>query len=107
MTKTKIYAAFVVAGVLSLVQASAQVSGSGTIGTVPVWVGTTKLGNSPIVQSGANVAIGTKTAFGKLHVQSTSKTQPAVIGNITATTGTAPGGFHEDRLAANCRRSIG
>jgi len=107
MTKTKIYAAFVVAGVLSLVQAPAQVSGSGTIGTVPVWVGTTKLGNSPIVQSGANVAIGTKTAFGKLHVQSTSKTQPAVIGNITATTGTAPGGFFQTASSTSSTALLG
>ena len=32
--------------------------GTGTPGTVPVWVGTTVLGNSSITDSGGNVAIG-------------------------------------------------
>jgi hypothetical protein len=66
MKKAKLYAAFVAATVLSIVRAPAQVTGSGTIGTVPVWVGTTKLGNSLILQGGGNVAIGTKKGFAKV-----------------------------------------
>jgi len=95
MKRTKLYAAFFAAAVLSAPQALAQVTGSGTVGTVPVWAGTTKLGNSPIIQSGGNVAIGTKTAFAKLHVQTTSKTQPAVIAYNTAKTGTPPAGLFQ------------
>jgi hypothetical protein len=39
--------------------AAAQVTGSGTSGTVPVFTGSTVLGNSVITQSGSNVEIGT------------------------------------------------
>jgi hypothetical protein len=95
MKRIKLYAASVAAIVLGVVQAPAQVTGSGTVGTVPVWAGTTKLGNSLIVQGGGNVAIGTKKGFAKLHVQTTSKTQPAVIGYNTAKTGSPPAGLFQ------------
>jgi hypothetical protein len=95
MKRKKLYVVFVAAVILGIVQAQAQVTGSGTTGTVPVWTGTTALGNSLIVQVGANIAIGTTTPSAKLHVQSTSTTQPAVTGYNTAKTGTAPAGFFQ------------
>lgn len=95
MKRSKLYAALFVAMVLSVVEAPGQVTGSGTKGTVPLWTGTTSLGNSLIVQVGSNVAIGTKTPSAKFHVQSTSTKQPAVTGYNTATTGTAPAGFFQ------------
>jgi len=85
--------AFVAAIVFSVVQAPAQVTGSGTAGTVPVWVGTTKLGNSVIVQNGGNLGIGTKKPIAKLNVVSTSKTAAAIYGTAGATSGNASGVF--------------
>jgi len=38
---------------------SAQISGSGATGTVPVFTGSSTIGNSVITQSGSNVGIGT------------------------------------------------
>jgi hypothetical protein len=93
MKKNKLYAAFVAAMVFSVIQTSAQVTGSGTTGTVPVWVGTTKLGNSVIVQSGGNVGIGTKKPSAKFNVVTTSKTAAAIYGNADATSGNASGVF--------------
>jgi trimeric autotransporter adhesin len=91
MKITKLYAAFVAAMVFSVIQTSAQVTGSGTAGTVPVWVGTTKLGNSVIVQSSGNVGIGTKKPSAKFNVVTTSKTAAAIYGNADATSGNASG----------------
>jgi trimeric autotransporter adhesin len=90
MKRTKL-TAFVAAMVFSVIQAPAQVTGSGTKGTLPVWVGTTKLGNSAIVQSGGNVGIGTTKPGNKLDVVSATKTAAAISGNAYATSGTASG----------------
>lgn len=46
--------------------AIAQVTGSGTKGAIPIWKGTTTLGNSPIVSDGDNIGIGTKKPSAKL-----------------------------------------
>jgi trimeric autotransporter adhesin len=92
MNRTKL-TAFVAAMVFSVVQAPAQVTGSGTKGTIPVWAGTTKLGNSEITQTGGNVGIGTKKPVAKLNVISTSKTAAAIYGNADATSGNASGVF--------------
>jgi hypothetical protein len=93
MKGTKLYAAFVAALVFSVVQAPAQVTGSGTRGTVPVWAGTTKLGNSVIVQNGGNVGIGTTKPNARLNVVTSSKTAAAIYGNADAASGTASGVF--------------
>ena len=87
----KLYAAFIAAIVFSVIQTSAQVTGSGTTGTVPVWVGTTKLGNSVIVESGGNVGIGTKKPSAKFNAVTTNKTAAAITGNANATSGSAAG----------------
>ena len=56
-----------------LVEARAQVTGSGTPGTIPIWRTSTALGNSSIKESGGNVAIGTTPASGfKLRVSGAS-----------------------------------
>jgi trimeric autotransporter adhesin len=70
---------------------SAQVTGSGTSHAIPVWTGTTTLGNSPIVSAGGNVAIGTTTPNGKLTVVSASTTANAVSGSANASSGYASG----------------
>src|ERR1017187_3350040 len=44
------------------------VTGSGTTNTVPVFTGTSTVGNSPISVSGSNVGIGTTTPGDKLQV---------------------------------------
>jgi hypothetical protein len=48
--------------------AAAQVTGSGTSGTVPVFTGTSTVGNSPIAVSGSNVGIGTTAPQATLDV---------------------------------------
>jgi trimeric autotransporter adhesin len=90
MNRTKL-TAFVAAMVFSVVQSPAQVTGSGTKGTVPVWAGTTELGNSVIIQNSGNVGIGTKKPVAKLNVVTTSKTGAAIYGNADATSGNASG----------------
>src|ERR1700691_5229695 len=90
MKRIKFCAAFVAAMVFSVVQAPAQVTGTGTKGTIPVWAGTTKLGNSGIVQSGGNVGIGTKKPGAKLDVLTTSKKAPAITGSTSTSTNYVP-----------------
>lgn len=54
---------------LMAVGAAAQtVTGSGTTNTVPVFTGTSTVGNSPISVSGSNVGIGTTNPSAQLHV---------------------------------------
>jgi hypothetical protein len=50
--------------------AAAQVTGSGTSGTVPVFTGTSTIGNSPISINGSNVGIGTASPGAKLDLGS-------------------------------------
>lgn len=71
----RLRATLVVATALSLVALAADgqtVTGSGKAGTIPVWVGTTKLGNSMIVQSGTTVNIGASGGPSTLNVAGTS-----------------------------------
>lgn len=79
------------AAAFCLVPAQAQVSGSGTSGTVPVWTGKTSLGNSKLAQTGGNFGINTKTPGAQLDVENASTSQPAVVGNSSATTGSTTG----------------
>ena len=54
---------------LATVGAAAQtVTGSGTTNTVPVFTGSSAVGNSPISVSGSNVGIGTQTPLATLDV---------------------------------------
>lgn len=71
--------------------AFAQVTGSGTKNTIPMWTGTTSIGNSALVQVGTSIGIGTKKPGAKLDVESTNTTQPAVTGSNDATTGSTLG----------------
>jgi hypothetical protein len=95
MKKTKLCAVFFVVVLLGAVESPAQVTGTGTAGALPVWTGSTTIGNSVVSQITGHVAIGTAAPSAKLHVQTTSLTQPAVTGYVTAKTGTAPGGFFQ------------
>lgn len=52
----------------------AQVTGSGTKNNIPLWTGTTSIGNSIIKQKNGDIAIGTNTPNAKLHVQVTTGT---------------------------------
>ena len=78
-------ASFALAVLFCVSTASAQVTGSGTSHAIPIWTGTTTLGNSAIVSAGGNVAIGTISPNGKLTVVSTSATANAISGNANDT----------------------
>lgn len=72
-------------------QAEAQVSGSGTKGKIPVWTGSTSLGNSNITQASGGIKVtGTATA---ITGTSSSKVTgvSAVLGQSTAKTGVVNG----------------
>ena len=81
-------ACFVLAVVFCLATANAQVTGLGTAGTVPLWGGTTSLGNSVIIQRGKNLGIGTKSPSTKLDVVGSNTSNAVITGSNTATTGT-------------------
>jgi hypothetical protein len=76
---------FVLAVVFCVSMASAQVTGSGTNHAIPIWTGTTTLGNSPIFSAGGNVVIGTTSPAGKLTVVTRSTTLPAITGSSGST----------------------
>lgn len=61
-------------------QAGADVAGSGTPGTIPVWSSGTTLGDSPLTVSGSNV-----TGAGAIRATGTSATAPAFTGSDTDT----------------------
>jgi hypothetical protein len=84
---------FAVAILFCVSTAQAQVTGSGTKNAIPVWTGTTSLGNSSISQASGNVGIGTTTPAAKLHVVNKSTTQAAIKGVNKATTGATDGIF--------------
>jgi hypothetical protein len=78
----------------------AGVTGKGTKDFVPLWTGTTALGNSLIYQTGGNLGIGTKTPKAAVDVASTNAlgiqatvpgTQAAISGIATATKGSTTG----------------
>jgi trimeric autotransporter adhesin len=71
--------------------ACAQVVGSGTNNTIPVWTGPRTLGNSQIFQFDGNVGIGTRKPDARLDVVTTSTTEPAITGSANATSGFAAG----------------
>jgi hypothetical protein len=70
--KEKMFKKMAVAAICILgfaTSASAQtVTGSGTTNTVPVFTGTSAVGNSPITVSGSNVGIGTTAPDATLHI---------------------------------------
>ena len=78
-------ASFALAILFCVSMAHAQVTGSGTKNDIPVWTGTTTLGNSVISQLAGNVGIGTKKPDAKLDVVTGSTTQPAITGSSAAT----------------------
>lgn len=45
-----------------------NVTGSGTTNTIPVWTGTSSIGNSVMFQTGGNLGVGTTTPGSKLDV---------------------------------------
>jgi trimeric autotransporter adhesin len=71
--------------------ASAQVTGSGTTNVIPIWTGTTVLGDSPMIASGTNIGLGIEKPTAKLDVETTSKTQPAILGSDSASSGSTVG----------------
>jgi hypothetical protein len=82
--------------------APAAVTGSGTKNFVPLWTGTTTLGNSTIYETGGKVGVGTKTPQAELDVvgsgvrgiQATVPgTQAAISGIATATSGGTTGTY--------------
>jgi hypothetical protein len=70
--------------VLTAISATAQVTGSGTSGTVPKFTGTSTIGNSPISINGSNVGIGTTSPGTALDVEGGS----IKIGGISTQTPT-------------------
>src|ERR1035437_9651424 len=54
---------------LAMSAAAQTVTGSGTTNTVPVFTGTSTVGNSPITVSGGNVGIGTTSPNATLEIQ--------------------------------------
>jgi hypothetical protein len=83
-------ACFALAILLFMTPAYAQVTGSGTLNTVPLWTGTTTLGNSAIFQKGSNIGIGTKAPIYKLHVVTSSTGALVVANNTSLSTTTIP-----------------
>jgi trimeric autotransporter adhesin len=76
------------------------VTGKGTANFVPLWTGTTTLGNSVIYQTGGNVGVGTKTPQAEVDVVGTGVrgiqatvpgTQAAISGIATASKGGTTG----------------
>jgi hypothetical protein len=63
--------------------AAAQVTGSGTSGTVPVFTGTSTVGNSPISVSGSNVGIGTTGPTSQLTVSNSASAKLMLTGGAS------------------------
>lgn len=64
---------------------NSQVTGSGSKNFIPLWTGTTALGNSVIYQNGSNIGIGTKTPVAPLHTVTNSPSGYAILGQNTST----------------------
>jgi hypothetical protein len=56
-----------------------SLSGSGTTHFVPLWLSTTKLGNSSIFQNGPRIGMGTKAPGAKLDVEAHDTNIPAIF----------------------------
>jgi hypothetical protein len=91
--KYKSVAIFMIWGcLLSVSFTYAQVKGSGTVKTVPVWTGTTTLGDSAISQNNGNIGIGTKTPQNKLTVTGFSAGPLVLVTNASSSQKTIPVG---------------
>ena len=78
----------------TLLTAQEDVTGSGTANTVPLWTGTTTLGNSALIQSGTNIGIGSASATARLNVVASFPTGEAIVGsNVSKSTTTFPVGL--------------
>jgi hypothetical protein len=76
---------FFVLGIVFCVSMTyAQVTGSGTPNTIPIWTATTNLGNSSIFQKGANIGIGTKAPTAKLEVDLVAASGNGVFAHATS-----------------------
>lgn len=67
---------------------NSQVTGSGTKNFIPIWTGTTVLGNSAMVQKNGNVGIGTTSPLATLHAVTTNSSGYAILGQNTSTSKT-------------------
>jgi len=84
-------AAFLLMFCLSVALSHAQVTGSGTKNTLPIWTASTTLGNSVIIQNGSNVGIGTNKPSAKLTVSTNSSTGESILGsNYSTSPDTSP-----------------
>jgi hypothetical protein len=73
---------------------NSQVTGSGSKNFIPIWTGTTMLGNSVMFQKGNNVGIGTTNPAATLHTISNSPSGFAILGqNVSTSTTTFPAGI--------------
>jgi len=70
---------------LAVPLAIAQVGGSGTPNTVPLWTATKTLGDSAMVQNNGNIGIGTTKAGSKLTVVTSSNSGQAILAKNTST----------------------
>ncbi len=71
----------------------AQVTGSGTTNTIPVWTGPNSLGNSMITQTGTNVGIGAISSGARFTVLTGNGSGQAILGdNASGATNTIPVG---------------
>jgi hypothetical protein len=75
------YARFALAVTFCVPMSQAQVTGSGTKNAIPIWTGTTVLGNSKIAQVGGSIGINTTKPGAQLDVESASTAKPAVVGS--------------------------
>jgi len=75
----------------------AAITGTGTAGTVPLWTGSTALGNSEILQSSGNVGIGRVSPNTKLVVENASGA--GIVGSSSSTTTNTAIGVQGQELA--------
>ena len=91
----------IIAASLFLQPMAAQVGGTGTTNRIPVWTGSSTLGNSVLSQSGGNVGVGNTAPLALLDVQGkpgtnginggNAPTAFKVLGGLGAPSGTASG----------------
>ena len=87
---------------LFMLSASAQtVTGSGTSGTVPIFTGTSAVGNSAITQSGGNVGIGTSSPAALLDVEGSLLHSGLVSTTPTSAPGVASEIFSFNGVSSN------
>ena len=70
-----------VAALFLLLPMAAQVGGGGTTNHVPLWTGTSTLGNSILIQSGGNVGVGNSSPSAILDVRGKDGTSSSNGGN--------------------------